>query len=107
MPMGWCFWLCVIHAPALTSGVLLSKREQQAVPVAANHYDFVGQGYCAAGLLAGGSAADVFTAEWHQDWCKNGNRREDKCCAKSCGGCGGPACNKMPGGPNNCCMGLI
>lgn len=30
--------------------------------------------------------------------------REDVCCPRSCGGCGGGNCNKMRGGGKNCCF---
>ena len=34
-------------------------------------------------------------------------RRNDICCASSCGSCGGAGCGDRPGGGGNCCVGTI
>lgn len=33
--------------------------------------------------------------------------REDVCCKKRCGSCGGPNCSRLPGGGSNCCFTAI
>ena len=36
-------------------------------------------------------------------FCKNGIKKQNLCCAKSCGSCTGQNCNKRPGGSEKCC----
>ncbi len=40
-------------------------------------------------------------------WCVNGILKDDLCCAKSCGLCGGAKCGSFPGGPRKCCRKMI
>jgi len=40
-------------------------------------------------------------------WCSNGITAGDKCCAASCGSCGGTGCSQRPGGASKCCGGQI
>lgn len=39
--------------------------------------------------------------------CTTGVARDNACCAKSCGVCGGNGCSGRPGGGSGCCMGNI
>ena len=37
----------------------------------------------------------------------NGFRKDDICCEKNCGQCGGSGCSSAPGGASKCCSGKI
>ena len=41
------------------------------------------------------------------NYCMNGIRRDDICCMKNCGQCGGKGCGSAPGGASKCCSGTI
>lgn len=40
-------------------------------------------------------------------WCSAGIANGNKCCAASCGSCGGSGCTGRPGGASQCCSGTI
>ena len=42
-----------------------------------------------------------------EQFCINGIQKDDVCCSKSCGQCGGANCQNFPGGFSKCCKGAI
>ena len=40
-------------------------------------------------------------------YCVDGFRKDDICCEKNCGQCGGSGCASAPGGALKCCSGKI
>ena len=66
----------------------------------ANHSRWLESNVSGAGTLPGPTPSS-------DPLCTDGLRQGAICCAKQCGKCGGPGCNKLPGGSADCCAGTI